>query len=47
MEKKFSCNKYVVKDSQGNTMRVFATYQQASTYKFACGNYQWTIKKIR
>lgn len=47
MEKKSFSNKYVVKDSLGNTMRVFATYQQANTYKFACGNYQWTIKEIR
>lgn len=36
---------YVVRDSLGNFMREFPNYQQASTYKFACGNYGWTITR--
>lgn len=35
---------YKVYDSMGNLMRVFHTYKQANTYKFAYGNYGWTIK---
>lgn len=35
---------YRVYDSLGNFMRSFPTYQQASTYKLAFGNYGWTIK---
>lgn len=35
---------YKVYDSLGNFMRSFPTYQQASNYKFAFGNYGWTIK---
>lgn len=35
--------KYVVKDSLGYIMGVFPTYQAASEYKFARGNYSWTI----
>ena len=38
---------YRVYDSQGNFMRSFPTYKQASTYKFAYGNYGWSIKFIR
>lgn len=34
--------KYVVKDSLGNTMRIFDTYQEASNYK-ALGNRGWSI----
>ena len=36
--------RYYVYDSYGNLMRKFNTYAQASTYKFAYGNYGWTIK---
>lgn len=39
--------KYIVKDSLGNTMKVFPNYKQASNYKFVNGNYQWTIKEIQ
>lgn len=35
---------YRVYDSLGNFLRSFPTYQQASTYKLAFGNYGWTIK---
>lgn len=35
---------YRVYDSLGNFMRSFPTYQQASNYKLAFGNYGWTIK---
>lgn len=35
--------KYYVYDSLGNLMKVFPTYEQASNYKFAYGNYSWTI----
>lgn len=37
--------RYAVYDSYGNLMRVFPNYKQASTYKFAYGNYGWTIKR--
>lgn len=33
-----------VYDSYGNLVRKFSTYQTASAYKFAFGNYGWTIK---
>lgn len=36
---------YKVYDSQGNFMNKFPTYSQANTYKYACGNYKWTIKQ--
>lgn len=36
--------RYNVYDSEGNFMRSFPNYQQASTYKFAYGNYWWKIK---
>lgn len=36
--------KYKVYDSLGNLMRKFSTYQAASAYKQAYGNYSWTIK---
>ena len=39
MNKKY----YIVKDSTGHIMRIFPTYKQASTYKFAYGNYGWKI----
>lgn len=35
--------KYTVKDSLGNVMRTFPTYQQALTYKSVYGNSQWFI----
>jgi hypothetical protein len=35
---------YKVYDSLGNLMRKFSTYQAASAYKQAYGNYGWTIK---
>ena len=35
--------KYIVKDSEGSIMGRFPNYQQASTFKFAKGNYSWTI----
>ena len=35
--------KYIVLDSLGNVMGKFHTYQQASTFKFARGNYGWSI----
>lgn len=28
-------------------MRVFPTYKQAETYRFARGNNQWTIQTIK
>lgn len=37
--------KYTVLDSLGNVMGRFPTYQQASTFKLARGNYKWTIVK--
>lgn len=27
-------------------MKSFPSYAQASTYKFTCGNYWWTIKQF-
>ena len=36
--------KYKVYDSLGNLMRAFHSYQAASAYKQAYGNYGWTIK---
>lgn len=36
--------KYRVKDSQGNVLRVFNTYQQAMTYKIAMQRYDWIIE---
>lgn len=39
--------KWVVKDSHGEPMRVFFSYQIASDYKFACGNSGWTIEKFK
>lgn len=35
---------YIVKDSHGNFMRKFPTFQQASVYKQAYGNIGWTIE---
>ena len=35
--------RYVVTDSLGNFMKAFNSYQAASTYKFAYGNYGWKI----
>ena len=37
-------NMYKVYDSLGNLIRKFSTYQAASAYKMAYGNYGWTIK---
>nr|DAM35204.1 MAG TPA: hypothetical protein [Bacteriophage sp.] len=37
---------YLVLDSYGNLIKKFPTYQQASTFKFVCGNYGWTIKSV-
>lgn len=34
---------YIVKDSLGYIMGKFKTFQQASTFKFARGNYGWSI----
>lgn len=34
---------YRVYDSLGNFIKSFPTYQQASNYKLAFGNYGWTI----
>ena len=38
---------YKVYDSQGNFMDKFPTYAQASNYKAAYGNYNWTIKQTK
>ena len=38
--------KYIVLDSLGNVMGKFRTYQQASTFKFARGNYNWRIVEL-
>lgn len=38
--------KYTVLDSLGNVMGRFHTYQQASTFKFARGNYGWRIVEL-
>lgn len=38
-------SKFYVYDSLGNYMRSFPNYKQASTYKFAYGNYGWVIKE--
>lgn len=35
---------YIVKDSYGNIIRKFTTFQQASVYKQAYGNIGWTIE---
>lgn len=35
---------YKVKDSLGNIMRVFATYEGAYTYKCTFGNELWRIE---
>lgn len=35
--------KYVVKDSLGNVMGRFCSYEQAATFKFAKGNCGWEI----
>lgn len=37
---------YIVLDSYGNFIKKFPTYQQASTFKFAYGNYGWVIKSV-
>ena len=37
-------NRYKVIDSQGYVLRVFPTYQQAFTYKYACGGWDWVIR---
>lgn len=37
---------YRVYDSYGKFLKSFPTYKQASTYKFAYGNYGWTIKNL-
>ena len=37
--------KYKVYDSQGEFMRAFPDYKQASNYKFIYGNKGWTIKQ--
>lgn len=42
-----SIMKYKVLDSLGNIMGNFPTYQQASTFKFARGNYNWTISVLK
>lgn len=34
-----------VKDSLGNVMKTFRSYKEASEYKFAYGNYGWSITK--
>lgn len=38
--------KYLVKDSIGNTIRVFSTYKEASEYMFTYGGNKWTIKEV-
>lgn len=38
---------YIVYDSLGNYIRQFDTYQQASTYKLAKGNYSWQIVNVQ
>lgn len=35
---------YIIKDSYGNIIRKFPTFQQASVYKQAYGNIGWTIE---
>lgn len=35
--------RYIVVDSEGNFMRAFRSYKEASTYKFTRGNYGWEI----
>lgn len=37
--------RYIVLDSLSNVMGKFPNYQQASTFKFARGNYGWSIIK--
>lgn len=37
---------YKVYDSYGKFLKNFPTYQQASNYKLAFGNYGWTIKNL-
>lgn len=41
MEKKT----YKVKDSLGNIMRIFATYEGAASYKYTYGNSMWRIEE--
>lgn len=36
--------RYIVKDSLGNILRSFPTYQQAMTFKIACGRMDWSIE---
>lgn len=38
--------KYKVYDSWGNLMKSFPDYKQAYNYKFAFGNYGWSIKQF-
>lgn len=38
--------KYKVIDSEGYTLRVFPTYEQAMTFKIYAGRYDWRIKKF-
>lgn len=38
--------RYIVLDSLGNVMGRFHTYQQASTFKSARGNYGWRIVEL-
>lgn len=37
--------KYMVKDSLGNLLRSFNTYQSAMSYIIMCGRYDWKIEK--
>lgn len=37
---------YLVLDKEGNLMKRFSSFQEASTYKFVCGNYGWVIKRL-
>lgn len=36
--------KYKIFDSQGNFIKGFPTFKQASNYKYAYGNLSWYIK---
>ena len=38
--------KYLIKDSMGNTIRVFYSYKEASEYIFTYGGNKWTIKEV-
>lgn len=38
--------RYKVFDSVGKFIKSFSTYIEASNYKFAFGNYGWSIKQF-